>query len=457
MLEMGCQLSAAALWRTLIEHAVMQRSQSRTVVNPRPHPDIEPDGLLEAVQRQTFRFFWEGAHQASGCARDRQKTTGDPNNDLVAVGGTGFGVMAIVVAVERGWVDRTAAVQRLDRILSFLERAERHHGAFPHFLNAVTGAVVPLTRRDDGADLVETALLLQGLICAREYFDQPGEAEATLRSRIEGLWAGVDWAWFTRGERHLTWHWSPNHSWDMDLRIAGWNECLIAYVLAAASERHPIDPDIYHEGFATALSFRNGRTFHGVELPLGVDYGGPLFFAHYSFCGIDPRGLRDRHADYWEQNLRHARINHAHCVANPHGFAGYGEDSWGLTAAHGPSRYRAFCPVNDAGVIAPTAALSSLPYLPQESMRALRGFLRRPRLWGRFGFVDAFSDQDNWYARTYLAVNQGPIVAMMENYRSGLLWKLFMRSREARTGLTRLGFESPWLDEQSAPKALGQA
>ena len=258
----------------------------------------------------------------------------------------------------------------------------------------------------------------------------------------------MNWAWFTRGEKHLTWHWSPNHGWDLNLQIAGWNECLIAYVLAAGSETYPIVADIYHDGFATAPSFRNGRSFHGVELPLGVDFGGPLFFAHYSFCGLDPRGLRDRHADYWEQNVRHARINHAHCVANPNGFAGYGPDCWGLTASHGPRRYGAHSPLHDIGVITPSAALSSFPYLPVEAMQALRGFLSRPahRIWGRFGFVDAFSDQLNWYARTYLAIDQGPIVAMIENFRSGLLWRLFMRSSQAQMGLACLGFESPWLD-----------
>jgi hypothetical protein len=424
-------------------------SRSKPLFDPIPDPNLSDDALLEAVQRQTFRFFWDGAHQPSGCARDRQKTTGDPANDIVTVGGTGFGVMAIVIAVERRWISRAQALGRLDAIIAFLEGAERHHGAYPHFLNGRTGAAIPFSRQDDGVDLVETALLFQGLICAQTYFDRPDEAR--LRDRIDRLWEAVNWTWFARGERHLTWHWSPNYGWDINLRIAGWNECLIAYVLAAGSQTHPVDPDIYHDGFVASPAFRNGKLFHGVELPLGVDFGGPLFFAHYSFCGLDPRGMRDRHADYWEQNVRHARINHAHCVANPHGFTGYGPDCWGLTASHGPRRYGAHSPLHDIGVITPSAALSSFPYLPNEAMCALRGFLRRPahRIWGRYGFVDAFCDARNWYARTYLAVDQGPIVAMIENHRTGLLWRLFMQSPQAQAGLTKLGFQSPWLAARS--------
>jgi hypothetical protein len=417
----------------------------KSTLNQLPDANWDDDQLLESVQRQTFRYFWDGAHRASGCAFDRLKTTSAPRHPIIAMGGTGFGVMAVIVAVERGWVERPDAVERMGQIMSFLERAERHHGAYPHFLNGDSGAAIPFSRQDDGVDLVETALLFQGLICAQIYFDRA--EEASLRDRIDRLWSQVNWTWFTRGERHLTWHWSPNYGWDLNLRIAGWNECLIAYVLAAASEKYPVDPDIYQDGFVASPSFRNGKMFHGVELPLGIDFGGPLFFAHYSFCGLDPRGLRDRHADYWEQNVRHARINYAHCVANPHGFKGYGPDCWGLTASHGPRRYGAHSPLHDIGVITPSAALSSFPYLPAEAMCALRGFLKHPahRVWGRYGFVDAFSDERGWYARTYLAIDQGPIVAMIENYRTGLLWRLFMRSRQAQAGLAKLGFQSPWL------------
>ncbi len=418
-----------------------------------PHrKNVDDDRLLDLVQRQTFGFFWEGAHPVSGLARDRQKTTGDPNNDLVAVGGTGFGIMAMIVAVNRGWLSRSSAVARLSRMLSFLEICPRYHGMFAHFLNGRTGETIRFRRKDDGADLVESALLYQGLICARQYFDGSEDQERAFRERIDALWINAEWNWFTRGGTHLYWHWSPNHDWAMDHRISGWNECLVAFVLAAGSPSHAIDADVYHQGFAAGPGFRNGRSFYGIELPLGMDYGGPLFLAHYSFCGLDPRGLKDCHADYWEQNVRHARINYQHCVSNPHRHVGYGPDCWGLSASHGPNGYVACAPDQDIGVITPSAALASFPYVPAEAMRALRRFLgqQNNRIWARFGFVDAFSEGRNWYARTYLAINQGPIVVMIENYRSALLWKLFMGAPEVQAGLQKLGFNSPHLEETPA-------
>jgi hypothetical protein len=179
-----------------------------------------------------------------------------------------------------------------------------------------------------------------------------------------------------------------------------------------------------------------------------MPYGGPLFFTHYSFCGLDPRGLRDRYADYWKQNTHHVRINYAHCVANPGKFKGYGPACWGLTASDDPDGYSAHAPDNDNGTISPTAALSSMPYAPQEAMQALRYFLAEcgEKAWGRYGFVDAFCLQRGWAANTWLAIDQGPIVVMIENHRTALLWKLFMSIPEVQLGLKRLDFSSPWLD-----------
>ncbi len=395
---------------------------------PQDTSDLDENALLDIVQRQTIRYFWEGAHPVCGLARDRHLTTGNSGkNHLVAIGGSGFGIMAIVVAVERGWIPRSAALSRLDQMLAMLETAPRYHGMFSHFIDGRTGATIPFRRKDDGADVVETTFLFQGLICARQYFARNTPLEARLRSRIEVLLAEAEWTWFTRGRRSLYWHWSPNHGWAMNLPIEGWNECLLCFVLAAGSEHHAIDPEIYHEGFARGIEFRN--------------FSGPLFFSHFSFCGLDPNGLSDNHADYWEQNVGHTRANYWHCVHNPHGHVGYGPDCWGLTASHGPSGYVAHSPERDIGVITPSAALSSFPYAPVEALDALRGFLTKPRrrIWGRFGFVDSFCETRDWYSRTYLAINQGPIVTMIENHRSGLLWRLFMNAPEVRTGLARLG------------------
>lgn len=410
------------------------------------------DELLELVQRQTFRFFWEGSHPLSGLAPDSCPARKDHVADLVAIGGSGFGVMALIVAVERDWVTREAALDRLERMLDLLTRATCYHGVFPHFMNGCTGATIPFMRKDDGGDLVETSFLCMGLLCARQYFQRDNKVEKTLRDRINWLWEDVEWDWYTRGGRELLyWHWSPNNGWAMDHEINGWNECLVTYVLAASSRRYPIDPIVYHRGFATGRDYRNGKAYYGIQLPLGMPYGGPLFFAHYSFCGLDPRGLQDRYADYWQQNVRHVQINRAHCIVNPNGYKGYGASCWGLTASDDLKVYDAHAPALDNGTISPTAALSSLPYAPQEVMQTLRHFLSEhgERIWGHYGFFDAFCEQQDWYANTYLSIDQGPIVVMMENHRTGLLWKLFMSVPEVQAGLRRLEFTSPYWDETS--------
>lgn len=402
-------------------------------------PDEE---LLEAVQRQTFGFFWEAAHPVSGLAPDRCTTVAAPADDLVATGGSGFAAMALIVAAERGWIARAAAAERLGRMLDLLVRATCYHGVFPHFMNGRSGATIPFTRKDDGGDLVETSLLIMGLLCAREYFSGSGADESRIRGLVNYIWNDVEWDWYTRGRPVLQWHWSPNNGWALELDIRGWNECLVTYVLAAASPRYAIDPSAYHQGFAVGRNFLNGKAYYGITLPLGAPFGGPLFLSQYSFCGIDPRGLQDRYADYWEQNVNHVRINHAHCTANPLHHKGYGASCWGLTASDGADGYATHAPDNDDGTISPTAALSSMPYAPREAMQALRHFLTAhgAKIWGRFGFVDAFCESRDWYADTYLAIDQGPIVVMIENHRTGLLWNLFMKAPEIKAGLKALSF-----------------
>jgi hypothetical protein len=410
------------------------------------------DSLLEAVQRQTFRFFWDGADPSSGLAPDRRSAHAGKAEDPVTMAGSGFGIMTVIVAVERGWISRDAALERLQRMLDFLISAPCYHGAFSHFMNARTRTTIPLTRKDDGGDLVETSFLCMGLLCARQYFARNTKAEKKLRAYITDLWEGVEWNWYTQGGRQaLYWHWSPNNGWSMNHAIRGWDECLLTYVLAASAPRYRIEPIVYHLGYAAGRNFLNGKSYYGVELPLGMPYGGPLFFTHYSFCGLDPRGLKDRYADYWQQNLNHVRINHAHCVANPHRFKGYGAACWGLTASDDKGGYTSHDPSHDNGTIAPTAAVASFPYTPRESMRALRHFLSSHdgKLWGRYGLVDAFSATRNWFADTFLAIDQGPIILMIENYRTGLLWRLFMSVPEVQTGLRALDFTSPHLHRRN--------
>ena len=400
---------------------------------------LSDQALFDLVQERTFRWFWERADPASGMAPDR--TTAQPG--IVTIGGTGFEIMALIVGVARGWVSRAAVIERMRLILTTLEAARRHHGAFPHWLDARTGETFPFGPKDDGGDLVETAFLIQGLLSARHYFTGSDAVEADLRRRIDAIWHAVEWDWYAAADDTvLLWHWSPNHGFAMHHAIRGWNECLIVYLLAAASPTHPIDPNLYHQGWANSPVFRNGKTEYGVELPLGPPLGGPLFFAHYSFLGLDPRGLRDRYADYFEQNQRHVELNLAYCRANPQGCLGYSGGCWGLTASDNDTGYSAHSPSNDRCIITPTAALGSFPYVPEAAMAAMRYFYfdLGDCIWTHWGFTDAFCEARGWYSKDHLAIDQGPIVIMMENHRSGLLWQLFMQAPEVSVGLDRLGF-----------------
>lgn len=409
---------------------------------------LSDTALLELVQKQTFRYFWDFAHPVSGLARERSNIAYDYGLETTTSGGTGFGVMAVVVATERGWITRDTAVGFLLKMVKFLAKAERYHGVFPHWLNGATGETIPFSSKDDGSDLVETSYLFQGLLTARQYFNQNNPRENQLRNRITGLWNDVEWNWHTRGGLSiLFWHWSPNNDWSMNHEIRGWNECLITYVLAASSPRYSISPDVYHRGWANSNHFKNQREYYGIKLPLGFDYGGPLFFAHYSFLGINPKGLKDNYADYWTQNVNHTLINREHSIRNPKGFKGYGTNTWGLTASDNHQGYGAHSPTEDLGVISPTAALSSFPYTPEYSMEALKHFYYDlgDKIWSEYGFVDAFNETKDWYAKSHLAIDQGPIIVMIENYRTGLLWNLFMQIPEIQNGMKKLGFRSPAL------------
>lgn len=414
---------------------------------------VSDDSLLTLTEYRTFQYFWDGAEPNSGMARERLHVDGIyPENDmnLVTTGGTGFGVMAIVVGIERGFITREEGFERLDHIVDFLKAADRFHGAWPHWLYGETGRVKPFSPKDNGADIVETAYLIQGLLTVRQYFREGNEQEKILASKIDNLWKEVEWEWFTKnGEHVIYWHWSPFYGWEINFPIEGYNECLITYVLAASSPTHPVDPIVYHEGWARKGSIVSSNQMYGRPLILrynyAEEYGGPLFWAHYSYLGLDPRKISDRYADYWELNRNLTLINWQWCKENPLGYEGYSDSCWGLTAGYSPQGYAAHAPgeKNDLGVITPSAALSSFPYTPEESMKALKYFYyeQGDRIFGKYGFYDGFSLEKKWYPRRYLAIDQGPIVVMMENYRSALLWNLFMASPEIRNGLVKLGFK----------------
>lgn len=404
--------------------------------------------LLELVQKQTFKYFWDFGHPVSGLSRERSNKSFNYGDEVVTTGGSGFGILTIIIAAERKWITRDEAIDRLLKIAKFLEKSDRFHGMFPHWLNGETGKTIPFSTNDNGADIVETSFLLQGLLTAKEYFNQSTSKENELANIITKLWNEAEWTWFTQGKDVLYWHWSPNYGWKMNHEIRGWNECLITYIMAASSPTYPVNASVYHNGWAVNSYFKNGKSYYGITLPLGMEYGGPLFFTHYSFLGIDPHGLKDKYADYWEQNKNHVLINRQYCIENPKKYKGYGENSWGLTASDSYKGYAAHSPTEDLGVISPTAALSSFPYTPEYSMQALRHFYEDlgSSLWTQYGFADAFDETENWVAASHLAIDQGPIIVMIENYRTGLIWKLFMKNKEIQNGLRKLGFESPYLN-----------
>lgn len=420
-------------------YAAMQREFYTLIDNTPKFPAIPDDELLTKVQQQTFKYFWDFAHPASGMARER-----NTSGDLVTSGGSGFGLMSLIVGMERGFITRQQGIERIDKILDFLETADRFHGVWSHWINGNSGDVIPFSANDNGGDIVETSFLVQGLITVRQYLNAGNATENQLISRINTLYQGVEWSWYRQsGQNIIYWHWSPDKGWAMNLPIRGWNEALMVYLLAASSTSHTIPKSVYDNGWANNGAIQNGNVYEGITLPLGFAYGGPLFISQYSFLGLDPRGLSDAYCpDYFNQNKSHSLINYKYCIRNPRDYVGYSASNWGLTASDNHQGYNAHSPTNDLGVISPTAALSAFPYTPDESMAALKFFYYTmgDKLWGQYGFYDAFNVTENWYANSYLAIDQGPIIVMIENHRTGLLWDLFMSAPEIQAGLTKLGF-----------------
>lgn len=408
--------------------------------------EYSDEELLDMVQEYTFRYFWDFAHPFSGLARERNV------NSPVTIGGSGFGVMAILVGIHRGFITRAEGAARMQKIVSFLAKADRFKGVWPHWMNGQTGKTVPFSALDNGGDLVETSFMLQGLLTARQYFDQNSPAENKLREDITTLWSEVDFNWYRKQVNQvLWWHWSPDNGWAMNFQIRGFNETHIVYLLAlsAPDPSKRVPAGLYPNGWAGNSGYRNGNSYYGVKLDVGEPNGGPLFFSHYSYQGFDPRCLKDNYTNYFKRNIAHTLINRAYCIANPKNYKGYSADCWGLTASDTYNGYQAHAPGGpDNGTITPTAALSSMPYTPTESLQALKHFYRvlGARTWGWYGFYDAFNQSRDWWASSYLAIDQGPIINMIENYRSGLLWKYFMQDANVQEGLRAAGFIEDTVD-----------
>ncbi len=420
------------------------------------------DELLTMVQEASFRYYWEGAESSSGMAKEN--IPGRQN--MIASGASGFGIMALIVGTERGFISRDESVTRFVKIVDFLEKAETFHGAYPHFIDGPSGKVEPFFgQQDNGADLVETSFLLQGLLAARQYFTGDSDQEQLIRDKITAIWEKVEWDWFrkTPDSKFLYWHWSPDQEWVINHNLIGWNETMVTYLLAIASPTHPVPAGMYYSGWAnqdkTGQEYRsawgqtkegsmysNGNTYFGIKLDVGVSNGGPLFFTHYSYMGYDPHLITDKYTNYFFNNQNIAKINHSYCVQNPNNYKGYGDNAWGLTASDGPFDYSADEPNTrqDHGKITPTGALSSFPYTPEESMKALKNYYFNygKFLWGEYGFRDAFDLTQNWCSEIYMGLNQAPMTVMIENYRTSLIWKLFMSNAEIQNGLKNLENET---------------
>jgi hypothetical protein len=428
---------------------------------------MSDEELLTMIQEACLRYYWDGAHPIAGMAIEI--LPGDEN--LVAVGASGHGIMALLVGVERAFITREQGVERMLRIIRFLSNADRFHGAFPHFLDGRTGKIIArFGKYDNGGDLVETAFLMQGLLAARQYFTRDTDAEQEIRKTITSLWRSVEWDWY-RGDGNsnfLYWHWSPDYGFYLQHPLVGWNETMIVYLLAIASPTHPIPATMYYTGWAgqseRAVQYRrwwsrttqgdhyvNGNSYYSIRLDVGEGNGEELFFTHYSFLGFDPRDKKDAYTNYFKNNRNIALISHAYAVANPGKYVGYGDNSWGRSAGINAAGARAY-PRDDNGTITCTAALASFPYTPIESMKALKHFYRDlgEKLWGVYGFRDGFSVSEDWFEDVYMGLNQAPIVVMIENYRSGLIWKLFMSNAEIKPALDRIGFQPDLENKASA-------
>jgi exo beta-1,2-glucooligosaccharide sophorohydrolase (non-reducing end) len=430
------------------------------------------DELLTMVQEASFRYYWEAAHPKAGLAPE--VLPGDAN--LLALGGSGFGVMAMVVAAERGFVPRKDIAERVLKIVRFLAGADRFHGVWPHFLDGDTGRAIPFFGKyDNGGDLVETAFMIQALLAARQYFDRDTAAEREIRSTATQLWREVDWSHYRQRPDSdvLYWHWSPDYGFHLNHPLIGWNETMIVYLLAIASPTHPVPAGLYHSGWAGTSErhvryreqwsrtkagnhYVNGNSWYGIKLDVGVGNGSDLFFTHFSYMGFDPRGIRDRYTNYFDNNRAIARINHAYSVENPRGFVGYGTDTWGLSAGINSGGGRPL-PRDDSGTINVMASLASMPYTPKESLAALKHYYRDlgAKVWGIYGFHDGFNETQNWFEEVYMALNQAPITVMIENHRTGLLWKHFMTNPEIRPALDAIGFVAD--DRQPPTAAAGDA
>lgn len=421
----------------------IQSIPTDTITTPAIGP-LSDDDFLELVSRTAFDFLWNEANPANGMVRDRSR-----ENSAASVASIGMALTGYGVAADRGWITRDQARERTRTTLNFLWNAPQstapdatgYKGHFYHFLNMQTG------RRAGTNELstIDTALLMAGVLYAAAYFDQDHPDEAFIRDTGKALYDRVDWAWASPRAPRISHGWNPESGF-IPYDYGGYSEAMILYLLALGSTTYPVERQAWEywmSGYRWQSDFLPGRPYVAFA---------PLFGHQYSHIWVDFRGrrdaaMRDRGIDYFENSRRAtlAQVNYA--AANPNRFAGYSANEWGITASDTPTGYRARgAPpaYNDDGTLNPTAPGGSYPFTPEESLRALRTMYTTygRRLWGIYGFRDAYNPTQNWFATDYIGIDQGPILLMIENYRSGSIWQRFMTRPEIQQGLTRAGFQT---------------
>jgi len=397
--------------------------------------------VMDEQEQKVVNLFFQGAEPNSGMAYN------DPSRkSVMATGATGFGIMTLIAGVERGWISREDAANHIVKIVRFLKKAERYEGAWAHWYN-VKGEIVPFGNQNDAGEIIETTFMMGGLLTACEYFNGSSEAEKEIRTTTNEFWNTINWSHFVKdGKFYWIWH---RDTGKYELPISGWNETLLAYILAmAAPAGHDVPVSVYKSCWQGSKNFYHaGREYYGYPLPLGGNYGEALFLAHYSMFGMDPRKMEDSYCFYWQQNQNHTMINRHYCINEAPEEYAYDANNWGLTACAGCGShpdYVARQPQNDDGVISPAAALGSFPYTPFYSTQVMLNLKSKyPAINGKYGFYASYCPAEKATAKNYLSMEQAPIAIMMENYRSGLLWSLLMKNEHVQRGLQLAGIHEP--------------
>lgn len=411
------------------------------VSNDNTYAPMVVRSAMNEQQQKVVNYFFTGANEQTGMALNSSS-----NKTILTTGATGFGIMNLIIGVERGWINREEAARQIVKITRFLKRADRFAGAWAHWYKP-DGRMVPFGSQMQAGEIVETAFMMGGLLTASEYFTGGSDDEKEIRKATEEFWNSIEWNHFVKdGMLYWIWHQDKN---SYELPLVGWNETLLVYILAmAAPDAHKVSPDIYKNCWQ-GYNFANlTRKTYGYSLPLGTDdNGGPLFLSQYSFLGLDPRYMQDQYAFYWTQNVSHTLINRHYCVYEAPKEYRYSEYDWGLTACEGCGEhpdYMSRDPKNDDGIIAPTAALSAFPYTPFYSTQVLLNLKNNySDLNGKYGFGVSYCPADKSVGKNYLAMEHAPIAIMMENYRSGLIWKLLMQNEHVQKGLQLAGIAQP--------------